>query len=65
MSRRPPTPPPTAAELRDRFDAAPDYTVGIEDEVMVLDPETDELAPRAPEVLARMGEDPRDRKSVV
>jgi len=52
-------PPPTAAEVRARFDAAPAYTVGIEDEVMVLDPETHELAPRAREVLARAGGDPR------
>ena len=52
-------PLPTAAELRSRFDAAPPYTVGIEDEVMVLDPGTLELAPRASQVLARMDEDPR------
>lgn len=54
-----PNPPPTASELRARFDAAPAYTVGLEDEVMVLDPDTLELAPRAPEVLELMGEDPR------
>jgi glutamate---cysteine ligase / carboxylate-amine ligase len=52
-------PPPTAAELRARFDAAPAYTVGLEDEVMVLDPGTLELAPRAPEVLARLDGDSR------
>lgn len=52
-------PPPTAAELRARFDDAPAYTVGIEDEVMVLDPDTLELAPRAREVLARLDDDPR------
>jgi carboxylate-amine ligase len=58
---RPETPnhPPTAAELRARFDAAPAYTIGIEDEVMVLDPDTLELAPRAPEVLSRLDGDPR------
>ena len=55
----PPNPTPTADELRARFDAAPPYTVGIEDEVMVLDPDTFELAPRAREVLARAGEDER------
>jgi glutamate---cysteine ligase / carboxylate-amine ligase len=54
-----PTPPPTAAGLRERFDAAPAYTVGIEDEVMVLDPATFELTPRAGEVLERAGDDPR------
>ena len=56
MPRNPPT---SAAELRARFDAAPAYTVGIEDEVMVLDPRTHELAPRASEVLARAGDDLR------
>jgi carboxylate-amine ligase len=54
-----PNPPPTAADLRARFDAAPAYTVGIEDEVMVLDPDTLELAPRAREVLSLLGGDPR------
>jgi glutamate---cysteine ligase / carboxylate-amine ligase len=54
-----PNPPLTAADLRARFDAAPAYTLGIEDEVMVLDPDTLELAPRAQEVLSRLGRDPR------
>ena len=57
MTTQTPNPPLTAAELRARFDAAPAYTIGIEDEVMVLDPDSLELAPRAPEVLARLGED--------
>lgn len=52
-------PTPTAADLRDTFEAAPAYTVGIEDEVMVLDPETFELVPRASEVLARLDGDAR------
>lgn len=52
-------PLPTAAELRARFDGAPPYTVGIEDEVMVLDPATFELAPRAAEVLERVNDDAR------
>jgi glutamate---cysteine ligase / carboxylate-amine ligase len=34
-------------------------TVGIEEELMVLDPATLDLAPRAAEVLARTGGDPR------
>jgi glutamate---cysteine ligase / carboxylate-amine ligase len=59
MSTEPRNQIPAAPELRARFDAAPAYTVGIEDEVMVLDPDTFELAPRAPEVLARLGDDPR------
>jgi glutamate---cysteine ligase / carboxylate-amine ligase len=59
VSTNSPNPPPTPAELRARFDAAAPFTIGIEDEVMVLDPETLELAPRAREVLGRLGEDPR------
>lgn len=59
MSTQPPNPPPTAAELRARFDAAPPFTVGIEDEVLVLDPQTLELAPRASEVLEIAGDDSR------
>jgi carboxylate-amine ligase len=52
-------PPPTAAELRARFDAASAYTIGLEDEVMVLDPRTFELTPRADDVLSRLNGDPR------
>ncbi len=59
MSTQTPNPPPTAAELRARFDATPSYTVGIEDELMVLDPDTLELASRAPEVLALLNDDSR------
>jgi carboxylate-amine ligase len=59
VSTETPNPPPTAAELRARFDAARAYTIGIEDEVMVLDPDTLELAPRAQEVLSGLGGDPR------
>jgi carboxylate-amine ligase len=46
-------------ELRAPFDAAPANAVGIEDEVMLLEPESLELAHRAPEVLASVGDDPR------
>lgn len=59
VSTQAPTPPPTAADLRARFDAASAYTIGLEDEVLVLDPDTFELSPRAPEVLARLEDDPR------
>jgi glutamate---cysteine ligase / carboxylate-amine ligase len=45
--------------LRRRFDSAPEYRVGIEDELLVLDPTTFELAPRATEALAAVGDDPR------
>jgi carboxylate-amine ligase len=50
---------PSAAALVATFDAAPQYTVGIEEEVMLLDPETLELAPRALDVLGRLEGDPR------
>jgi carboxylate-amine ligase len=50
---------PSAAALVASFDAAPQYTVGIEEELMLLDPATLELAPRALEVLARLDGDPR------
>src|ERR1019366_3204948 len=52
-------PPPSACTLRASFDAAAQYTVGIEDEVMLLEPETLELAPRAAEVLALVDGDRR------
>jgi carboxylate-amine ligase len=51
--------PTTAAELRATFDDAAPLTIGLEEELMLLDPETLDLAPRALEVLARTGEDPR------
>lgn len=50
---------PTAAELRRRFDAAGGFTVGVEEETMLLDPETLDLAPRAAAVLARLDGDRR------
>ncbi|MBV9713959.1 MAG: YbdK family carboxylate-amine ligase [Solirubrobacterales bacterium] len=50
---------PTAAELRAVFDAAPLYTVGIEEEVMLLDPATLALAPCAQEVIGRLDGDRR------
>jgi carboxylate-amine ligase len=50
--------PPTADELRDAFNAAPELTVGLEEELMLLDPDTLDLAPRAGEALARLGGDP-------
>ncbi len=44
-------PPPTAAELRARCDAVEPFTVGIEEELMLLDPATLDLAPVAEELL--------------
>lgn len=52
-------PPPSAAELRATFDAVQPFTVGIEEEAMLLDPGTLDLAPRAADVLARLDGDPR------
>ena len=46
-----PTPPPTAEQLRSTFDATEPHTVGVEEEVMVLDPGTLDLAPDADQVL--------------
>ncbi len=56
-----PNPPesPSAVALRAAFDGTSPYTVGIEDELMLLDPGTFELAPRAAEVLAEVGGDGR------
>ena len=54
-------PPPsdlTPGELRAAFDHAADLTVGIEEEVMLLDPDSHDLAPRAPEVIKRLDGDP-------
>jgi carboxylate-amine ligase len=53
------SPLPTSEALRALFDATAPLTVGLEEEVMLLDPETLDLLPRALDVLARTGEDPR------
>jgi carboxylate-amine ligase len=49
---------PTAAELRAAFDEPSPATVGLEEELMLLDAETLDLAPRASEVVEALG-DPR------
>ena len=51
--------PITAAALRDAFDAPEPMTVGLEEEVMLLDPASFELAPRGREMLERLDGDPR------
>jgi carboxylate-amine ligase len=51
--------PPTAAELHAAFDRPAPLTVGLEEEVMLLDPDTLDLAPRAVEVLATLEDDSR------
>ena len=45
--------------LRARFDAPAPMTVGVEEELMLLDPSTLDLAPRAREVLDVLGSDAR------
>jgi carboxylate-amine ligase len=53
------SPPPTADELRAAFDAPTPFTVGVEEELMLLDPETHDLIPRAQEALAAVESDER------
>lgn len=48
-----------ADELRERFSAPGDALVGIEEELMLLHPETLDLLPRVPDVVG--GADPDDR----
>ena len=50
---------PTAAELRAAFDRPGPVTVGLEEELMLLDGETLDLAPHAADVIAGLGGDPR------
>jgi glutamate---cysteine ligase / carboxylate-amine ligase len=50
---------PSERELRAAFDAAAPLTLGIEEELMVLDAGTLDLAPRTGELLAAAGDDPR------
>jgi carboxylate-amine ligase len=52
----PPEPDLSADALRARFDAAGPMTVGIEEEVLLLDPESHDLTPRAAEVLERLAD---------
>jgi carboxylate-amine ligase len=56
--------PPTAADLRRAFDVPSDLTVGLEEEVMVLDPATLDLAPVAEAVLAAADGDPRFKREL-
>lgn len=51
--------PPSAEDLRAAFAARDPLTVGVEEEVFLLDPGTLDLAPVAVEVLAATGGDPR------
>jgi len=58
MTSRPAT-TTTAERLRATFEAPAPLTVGIEEELMLLDPATLDLAPVAVEVLERLAGDPR------
>lgn len=53
------TPVPDGAALRAAFDAGTAYSVGIEDELMLVHPETLELGPYGPAVLERLPGDER------
>ena len=53
------TPDITPAGLRARFDRSGPLTVGLEEEVLLLDPETLDLAPVAAEVLDRLADPAR------
>jgi carboxylate-amine ligase len=53
-----------AEQLRAPFDAQTAMTVGLEEELMLLDPSTLDLAPCAPEVLARLGDDARFKEEM-
>ncbi len=50
---------PTAADLRAAFDAGEDGTVGLEEELMLLDARTLDLTPRAGEVVGNLAGDAR------
>ena len=54
-----PVPPPTPERLRSLFDAVEPLTVGAEEELMVLGPETLDLAPAAEDLLKRVEGDER------
>lgn len=49
----------SAAALRAAFDAPGPMTVGVEEELMLVDPATLDLAPRATDLLERVDGDPR------
>src|SRR5215212_7465625 len=46
----------SAATLRGLFDGVTDHTVGVEEELMLLDPETLDLLPAADRVTAELGD---------
>jgi carboxylate-amine ligase len=48
-----------AGDCLARFESATEFTIGVEDEVMLVDPVTAGLTPEVERVLAAMGGDPR------
>lgn len=64
MSVPPPLRVPTADELRAVFDASKALTIGLEEELMVLDPGSLDLAPIAEQVLERMAGDARFKREL-
>ena len=52
-------PTPTAQELRAAFDRQEPFSVGLEEELMLLDPATHDLRPRARDVVDTLSGDPR------
>jgi carboxylate-amine ligase len=52
------------ANMREAFAGDAPMTVGLEEELMLLDPETLDLAPRAEDVLERVPGDPRFRREL-
>lgn len=59
MTASKPRQPPSADALKAAFDSAPEYTVGIEEELTLLDPLTLEPVPVAAEVLSWLDGDLR------
>lgn len=49
----------TPDALRRRFERSPEVSIGLEEELMLLHPETLDLAPVAHEAIGRLGGDPR------
>jgi glutamate---cysteine ligase / carboxylate-amine ligase len=56
--------PPSTAQIREQFDDAGSFTLGVEEELMLIDPETFDLAPAAERILALTEGDPRFAREV-
>ena len=56
MSTPTPSPVPSADDLRARFDRVDPLTVGVEEELMLLDPETFDLVPVAAQAVRSLGD---------